>query len=221
VSRSEVRRSHVSTGVRYRSVSDLHPTARRILEAAQRILEDDGFDGLSFDAIAQRSGQYKGAITYYFGDKANLIVMLADIVGGDIVAAAKEQLERLPEGPDRIHEAIRVNARVCQNSDEFRVFLDNVARALRRDDLRERFAQLYREYRDVNMRMLGDGSSQAMRTERDLMATLSLAIVDGLSLQLALEPKGFDPSPYWRCWEEVVIERLWAVAGDETAGSPA
>jgi AcrR family transcriptional regulator len=206
----------VATGVGYQSVSSLHPTARKILEAAHRVLEEDGFDGLSFDAIARRSGQYKGSITYFLGDKATLIVMLADIVGRDIVAAAEERLKQLPEGPSRIHEAIVVNAQVCQNSDEFRVFLDIVARAVRREELRERFARLYREYREVNRQMLGEGASQAMRAELDLMATLSLAIVDGLSLQLALDPEGFDPDPYWSCWEEVVVSRLWAV-GDKTA----
>jgi len=205
---SEDEKAQVPTGVRYRSVSSLHPTARKILEAAHQILEEEGFDGLSFDAIAKRSGQYKGSISYFFGDKANLTIMLADIVGHDIVAAAEERLEQLPAGPDRIREAVAVNAEVARNSDEFRVFLDVVAKGLRREDLRGRFAQLYREYREVNRRMLGDGTGAASRSELDLMATLSLAIVDGLSLQLALDPVDFDPGPYWRCWEDVLVERL-------------
>jgi AcrR family transcriptional regulator len=206
------------TGARPESAAPLHPTAAKILEAAHRILEEEGFEGLSFDAIAKRSGQYKGSITYFFGDKATLTIMLADVVGHDIVAAARERLQQLPEGPDRVHEAVAVNAEVCQNSEEFRVFLDILAKAVRREDLRERFALLYREYREVNRRMLGEGSSEPMRSELDLMATLSLAIVDGLSLQLSLDPDGFDPSPYWRCWEEVVAERLWAAGGGEAHG---
>jgi AcrR family transcriptional regulator len=196
------------------AVASLHPTAAKILEAAHSILVEEGFDGLSFDAIARRSGQYKGSITYFFGDKATLTIRLADVVGHDIVAAAKERLEQLPEGPDRVHEAIVVNAEVCRNSEEFQVFLDIIAKAVRRDDLRERFAQLYREYRAVNGQMLGEGSSEAMQSELELMATLTLALVDGLSLQLSLDPQRFDPDPYWRCWEEVVTERLWAVRGE-------
>ena len=42
-------------------------TAARILEEAKNILVEDGFLGLSFRAIAKRTGTTVGNIGYYYG----------------------------------------------------------------------------------------------------------------------------------------------------------
>lgn len=197
----------------------LHPTARKILAAAHQILQEEGLAGLTFDAIARASGQYKGSITYFFGDKATLIAMLADLVSHDTVASARERLRSMPPGPQRIHEAVQANSKVSRNVQEFRLVLDIAAQALRTDGLRQSLAQLYESYREINRGMLDDSPQPANAPELDIMATLSLALVDGLSLQHALDPEGFDPDPYWREWEEIVTERLAKVREPRSASA--
>jgi AcrR family transcriptional regulator len=192
----------------YDPLSTLHPTARKILKAARRLLEKDGFAALKFDAIARASGQYKGSITYFFGDKATLVAMLADLVSHDIMASARKKLSSLPRGEKRIHEAVKANELVSRNSRDFRVLLEIAAHAVARKDLRERIAALYATYREVNRLMLDEQPQPESREDVDRLAVLSLAILDGLSLQYALDPEAFDPGPYWAYWEEVISERL-------------
>ena len=55
-------------------------TATRILEEAKNILVEDGFLGLSFRAIAKRTGTTVGNIGYYYGTKDDLMVDLAEYI---------------------------------------------------------------------------------------------------------------------------------------------
>ena len=48
-------------------------TVTRILEEAKNILVEDGFLGLSFRAIAKRTGTTVGNIGYYYGAKDDLM----------------------------------------------------------------------------------------------------------------------------------------------------
>jgi AcrR family transcriptional regulator len=193
-----------------RPVSSLHPTAQRILKAAYRILEEEGLSALTFDAIAERAGHYKGSITYFFRDKATLIALLADMVARDTVASSLEKLSSITSTDDRVHEACSMNYEITRNSVGFRVLLDIMAHSLRRSDLRERMAKLYSYYRELNARMINpeweEGHDSAR--ESDILGALTVAITDGLSLQYALDPEGFDPEPYWTEWEELVRTRL-------------
>jgi len=51
----------------------LDPAKRRgILEAAADVFASDGFDGASYNQIIARAGVSKGAMYYYFDDKADL-----------------------------------------------------------------------------------------------------------------------------------------------------
>ena len=55
-------------------------TVVRILEEAKNILVEDGFLGLSFRAIAKRTGTTVGNIGYYYGTKDDLMVDLAEYI---------------------------------------------------------------------------------------------------------------------------------------------
>ena len=213
ITKSNKKRVLTPTWERMDPLSSLHPTAQRILQASRRILVERGLSGLTFDAIARESGQYKGSISYFFGDKETLIAMLADLVGHDAVAVARERLNALPPGRERVHEAIAVNEQVSRNDEDFVVFLDIAAQALRVERLKERIAGLYEDYRAINRAMLDSSAEHGGAPDIERLATLSLALADGLSLQHALDPAGFDPGPYWTFWEELVVQRL--------GGSPA
>ena len=201
------------TGLRSGPVSSFHPTAQKIVRAAHKILEEKGFGALSFEAIARASGQYKGSITYFFGDKANLVASLADLVSSDIMGQALDKLRSLPPGRERIHEAVAVNEAVSRNLREYRLFFEIIAQAGRVDDVRKRIAELYTDYRAVNRSMLVENPGERV-VEAEELGTLSLAILDGLALQHMLDPDGFDPGPYWAIWEDILATRLQASEED-------
>jgi len=47
----------------------LHPTAKKILAAARRILAERGYHGLTLQAISIEAGVNKAGVWYYFGGK--------------------------------------------------------------------------------------------------------------------------------------------------------
>ncbi len=59
---------------------DLGPTAKRILDAGVRVLDREGFGGLTFERIAAESGENGALIRYHFGSKAGLVSALVDDV---------------------------------------------------------------------------------------------------------------------------------------------
>lgn len=190
-----------------RPISSLHPTAQSILRAAYEILEKQGLSELTFDGIAKASGHYKGSITYFFGNKANLVTALADLLSHDIVAESLGAGHRASV-PERVHEVVSMNARVSRNIAYLRPFFEIAAQAMRADDLRQRMAKLYDDYRELERRMIDPDAAPDVAEEVDKLAVLTLAINDGLSLQHALDPDGFDSEPYWRYWEELATARL-------------
>ena len=53
-------------------------TAVRILEAAKRILSEQGYSKLTLQAIEEESGEYRALVAYYFGSKQGLVEALID-----------------------------------------------------------------------------------------------------------------------------------------------
>jgi AcrR family transcriptional regulator len=65
---------------RFRSHSPTRTTARRLLDAAVRVLDQHGFSGLTFERIAQEAGENAALIRYHFGSKSGLVRDLVDVV---------------------------------------------------------------------------------------------------------------------------------------------
>jgi len=69
-------------GVRSAGPHDLHPTARKILEAARKVLLERGYQAMTLQAIADQAQVNKAGVWYYFGGKQQLVfALLEDAVG--------------------------------------------------------------------------------------------------------------------------------------------
>lgn len=69
-------------------------TKKRILDAAERLFAEHGFDRTSMREVTSAAGANLGAITYYFGSKTALLGQVCERVFGSTSA---EQLRRLDE----------------------------------------------------------------------------------------------------------------------------
>jgi AcrR family transcriptional regulator len=71
-------------GVHSAGPHSLHPTARKILEAARAILLERGYQGMTLQAIADEAQVNKAGVWYYFGGKQQLVfALLEDITVGE------------------------------------------------------------------------------------------------------------------------------------------
>ncbi len=80
-------------------------TVESILEAADRVLRNDGYDAASTNRIAQVAGYSVGSLYQYFADKESVVRTYLDQIADDEDAAVADELTRLLE--TRLDEAVR------------------------------------------------------------------------------------------------------------------
>lgn len=188
----------------------LSATAQRILEAALRILERDGFSALTFEAIAAESGENRASIRYHFGSKAGLISVVIDAVMYDGSLDLIGAVAGSEAGQERRRSLIEAHRRVAQKTGEYTAFYDLVPHIVRRPELRERFRQLFLWYRDLDSWALSGSDEPGAGEPYRQLATLTTAMLDGLGLQLLADPD-FDIQPAFDLWARMVcdyVERI-------------
>lgn len=171
----------------------LPETAQKLVEAARRLLLAGGFHALTLDAIAAESGKNKASIKYYFGNKDGLILAILDSLDYEDCLALAETLKGTA-GEERLQRYIAGQTALAGDAEGFLVFFDLLPYVIRDERLRGRVAALYEWYYKMNVEWLGLGERvRADNRDRYLgFVSLMVAVVDGLALQAALKPKGFD-----------------------------
>lgn len=175
-------------------LSTLSPTARYILETSRRLLVERGFDALTIESIALEAGETKASVTHHFGSKAGLIETLFDSLVHDTYVALVAEIEKLPPGEERVGAYIRGLRGMVQDVESFRAFYAITPHALTDPVLRPRTAALYQWYRECHLHACGVELPADQQARRRLVATaaLMLAAIDGLALQVALDPGSVD-----------------------------
>ena len=169
-------------------------TAQKILGAAQRLLSKGGYEEVTLEKVAAEAGVNKASIRYHFGDKAGLLAALIDLLmHAEFARMARGAPARRDE--ERLVATLEAKRRMILSSEAFRGFFDILPHALRNRELRERIAALYPWWCEQNLTWLGLQGSGPQ--DRDAivqgLGELLSAVVDGLSVQAALEPE-FDPA---------------------------
>ncbi len=75
-------------------------TRARILEVAEKLFAEGGFDGTSVDSIAHAAGVNKALIYYHFKDKADLVTSLFAQIIEEIERATADEAGGLEPGAD-------------------------------------------------------------------------------------------------------------------------
>jgi AcrR family transcriptional regulator len=186
------------------SLHDLPPTARRILDAAQTILSERGYAELTMAALELESGANRALVSYYFGGKAGLIAALIDSLFQNPDEAGVEQIRAESEGPERTERFLDWQREVSADDRVNRMLYELLPHALRDPEVRARFAEEYRVYLDADGDCLASAPRELSDDEADALAAVSIAVVEGLGIQRALDPGGFDHERAWRTWRDVI-----------------
>ncbi len=192
---------HGSTPV---DVANLAPTARRILEAAQTIVAERGYADLTMAAIERESGANRALVAYYFGGKAGLVSALIDSLFQNPDVGLVEEIRTAYAGAERTERFLDWQERVSANDRVNRMLFELLPQALRDPDVRARFAGEYGTYREIDADCLRTAPVELDDDEAEALAAVSIAVVEGLGIQRALDPDGFDLARAWRAWRTVV-----------------
>ena len=185
-------------------LGDLPPTARRIFDAAQAILSERGYAELTMAALEQESGANRALVSYYFGSKAGLVTALIDSLFQDPDDGGVEQIRSESEGPTRTERFLDWQRGVSADDRINRMLYELLPHALRDPEVRARFAEEYRVYRHLDSDCLASAPRELTGEQADALAAVSIAVVEGLGIQRALDPEGFDHERAWRAWRDVV-----------------
>jgi TetR/AcrR family transcriptional regulator, transcriptional repressor of bet genes len=198
--------------------ASLHPTAARILQAAQRVLKREGIGGLTLQKISKEAGEHTSLIAYHFGDKAGLMAALIDATTHDRNLEGLRLLSTLPDPPSRARKLVERQMEVANDVDYGRLCF-NVLPLLMHDGVVDPAAVgLYEWYFELMLRDVGLWEDEVLRERARPLGALLMAMLDGLSLQKALNFED-DLAPRFEMWNRMVQRELADLLGEDLPGS--
>lgn len=160
---------------------------QKIIEAAGKVISEQGLNNATVRLIAEAAGTSTGAIYYYYSSKEEMLADLFDL-NSDYLS---KPFLNLPRGEKLEKEELAVLfdklEEYYQSIDRTRLSLFLAQEAmLGNEDLNQRFQCWYKEWIDRIQQCI-DPSSSLYRTgfSRE-MAVLLMAAIDGLTLQYLL-----------------------------------
>jgi AcrR family transcriptional regulator len=178
-------------------LSSLPETARNLLIAAKEILAEEGFEALTLKAVSERAGENKAMVSYYFDNKAGLIAAVLDSVIHDEYLDSRDRMKDVAP-QERIPRLVDEMRRMDTSFEDFAVFYELLPHVLRDDVLRRRMALLFRWYWKMKLDWLGEDDGAAALADPDLLGVAQLlsAVIDGLAIQVAVDPEVDLANPY-------------------------
>jgi AcrR family transcriptional regulator len=164
----------------------------QILDAAENVFAQMGFNQATMDDIVVESGLSKGALYWYYKSKDALILALLDRIfaGGlahfeglvDVDGSASERLDVIIQGT--VQEMIRIKHLMP-------LIYEFVALAARRKSVRETLGGYYRHYHDIISRIIEQGidSGEFVDIDPDEAALAFLGLGEGLAMLYFVDPQ--------------------------------
>ncbi len=158
-------------------------TVVRILEEAKNIIVEDGFVGLSFRAIAKRTGTTVGNIGYYYGTKDDLMVDLAEYIFDKWELLLQRDMPPDMSGKlDMFHYRIRYMIDQNKHRKTMFLLLEMYAMANRSRAVSKMMDTFYSRLRASIDRMIADINPGMPAQTRALRAALITTQIEGLMI---------------------------------------
>jgi AcrR family transcriptional regulator len=164
-----------------------------LIDAAWRCAAVQGFRDLTVDDVCAEAGVSKGAFYGYFDQKQDLLLALLE----DDAAALDRELERITSGSPSGVERVRAfaQAMLARGEDPARVQVrtDLWADLLTEEAVRAQLAEVTQRRRELVRSWIEEAvaSGELVEIPTNALASILLALADGLMLHRALDPSGF------------------------------
>ncbi|MFZ0215274.1 MAG: TetR/AcrR family transcriptional regulator [Candidatus Dormiibacterota bacterium] len=176
----------------------LGPEARterrqRLLEAAWRCAARRGFRDITIDDVCLEAGVSKGAFYLYFATKQDLLMGLLDDDAAEVERQIDELEQRAMPQAERVRRFTRWMLERGPDSARAQVGADLWTAALTDDALRDRFSQVIARRRSHLRSWIAAGvlDGELVDTPANALASVLLALEDGLLLHAAVDPTAF------------------------------
>ena len=94
----------------------LSPSAQRIADVAQTLVQEVGYNGFSFEHIAQLVGMRKASIHHHFASKADLGLVVVSRYAAEFDDALRQILTSVKSAPDRLSVYADLFEKTFQNN---------------------------------------------------------------------------------------------------------
>jgi AcrR family transcriptional regulator len=165
--------------------ADSAKTREKIISSAARLIIKKGAENTSLSDIARESGISKGTLYYYYPTKSELIFEITNRhmkrLSEDIIHWVGSMSEDLP--PEKILQAVYSLLTRASKRGRLHLYLiyDGIAGS---DEATERVREIYQDWKNTVKEGLGKIIKD--RENKDILAELILACLDGIFIQASL-----------------------------------
>ena len=152
-----------------------------LLDAAERLLVEVGYDGVSTRRLAEEAGVNHGLVHYYFGSIENMLVRMLERFTDRLVARQRELYASDLPFVEKWRTAMRY-----LTSDDLtyeKIWLELQALGWNHDELRERLARVNEEWRSVLLEAFEEPRRE-LGIDMPLEALVSLVMTFNLGMML-------------------------------------
>ncbi len=163
-------------------------TQRReqIIRALNRCISKYGLQNTSIKKIAEEAGVQPGILHHYFKDRDEIVEELVRKIVDEMTASYLAEIGDHSDPETRFKKAVEfMFGPQMVNTEYASFFYDCWAEARRNERIRESFRMLYARFRKAIVDLLVESgkSGRLSRAEIEDLATMVIAIQDGVSLQ--------------------------------------
>jgi len=192
-------------------INGLSPTAIHVVNVGRRVLVEDGFEAVTIEHVALEANVSPATIRRQFVSKAGLLYAIFSRLEAEAWEKLVADVQPISPAEERLHAYIAGLGALIEDPSNGVGLTEVLAHGLRDPILREKMAADYDLARDGTLELgelEGGGADTAAR--RRALASLIVAAIDGLSLQVAADPDGVDEDLAFALLADMV--RLWLAA---------
>ena len=192
-------------------INGLSPTAIHVVNVGRRVLVEDGFEAVTIEHVALEANVSPATIRRQFVSKSGLLYAIFSRLEAEAWEKLVADVQPISPAEARLHAYISGLGALIEDPSNGVGLTEVLAHGLRDPILRQKMAADYDLARDGTLELGGlEGGDANAAARRRALASLIVAAIDGLSLQVAADPDGVDEDLAFALLADMV--RLWLAA---------
>jgi AcrR family transcriptional regulator len=197
----------------------------QMLEAAAALIAERGFSDTRITDVARRVGASSALVVYYFGTKDKLLTEALRWSEVSFYESVEEMLEATPSLRARLETLVRMTCvpeREGEVPSAWGLWFDLWAQAFRHPQVSKDREDLDNRWRDIIARVVSEGvaAKEITKVDAQAFAVAWSALLDGLSIQVALEDPQVDPERAFRIAMDYATQALGLPKGRSRSRRP-